>query len=514
MNHRTSPRYRGLFPVVPTPFTERGELDLSSQKRCIDFMIDAGSNGLCILANFSEQFMLSDDERETLTRTILEHVAGRVPVIVTTTHFSTKVCSERSRRAQEMGAAMIMVMPPYHGATFRVPEDKSYEFFANLSDAIGIPIMIQDAPASGTNLSATFLARMAREIEQVSYFKIETPAAASKLRELKRLGGDAVEGPWDGEEAITLLADLDAGATGSMTGGGFPDGLRPILDHYAAGLRDKAIERYERWLPLINIENRLDLMRGRHHCGEAPRDPYPRQGALFRSELASTAIPIWSAGANRHDKEWRQVREHARSPGQPTASGSPSAAALLAGHAERREGDGDAGGAAGARPQRRRVRRLADRIGEGDQFGSGFVEVNPNSKIPALMDRSGPSRSGCSNPARSCLHLAEKFGAFLPTDPAARAECLSWLFWQMGSAPYLGGGFGHFYAYAPTKIEYAIDRFAMEVKRQLDVLDRRLARQRVSGGRRLHDRRHRRLALVRRLYNAGELYAAGRGILR
>src|SRR6478609_2055258 len=112
---------------------------------------------------------------------------------------------------------------------------------------------------------------------------------------------------------------------------------------------------------------------------------------------------------------------------------------------------------------------------DGNQFGSGFVGVNPNSKIPALMDRSGPIPIRVFESGSILMHLAEKFSAFLPEDGQARAECLSWLFWQMGSAPYLGGGFGHFYAYAPTKIEYAIDRFAMEVKRQLDVLDRRLA---------------------------------------
>jgi len=115
------------------------------------------------------------------------------------------------------------------------------------------------------------------------------------------------------------------------------------------------------------------------------------------------------------------------------------------------------------------------RIGDGDQFGSGFVGVNPNSKIPALMDRSGPAPVRVFESGAILTYLAEKFGAFLPASGPARAECLSWLFWQMGSAPYLGGGFGHFYAYAPTKIEYAIDRFAMESKRQLDVLDRRLA---------------------------------------
>jgi GST-like protein len=122
------------------------------------------------------------------------------------------------------------------------------------------------------------------------------------------------------------------------------------------------------------------------------------------------------------------------------------------------------------------------RIRDGHQFGSGFVEVNPNSKIPALMDRSGPKPIRVFESGAILMYLAEKFGAFLPTDAAQRAECLSWLFWQMGSAPYLGGGFGHFYAYAPFKSEYAIDRFAMEVKRQLDVLNQRLAQHRFIGG--------------------------------
>ena len=122
------------------------------------------------------------------------------------------------------------------------------------------------------------------------------------------------------------------------------------------------------------------------------------------------------------------------------------------------------------------------KIGDGDQFGSGFVSVNPNSKIPALLDRSGPKPIRVFESGAILMHLAEKFGEFLPTEAASRAECLSWLFWQMGSAPYLGGGFGHFYAYAPTKIEYAIDRFAMETKRQLDVLDRRLGETAYLGG--------------------------------
>ena len=293
----TTPRYQGVFPVVPTTFKEDGSLDLESQKRCVDFMIDAGSHGLCILANFSEQFLIADDERELLTRTVLEHVAGRVPVIVTTTHFSTKVCAERSRRAQDMGAAMVMVMPPYHGATFRVGEPQIHAFYAGVSDAIGIPIMVQDAPAAGTPMSAAFLARMAQEIEHLSYFKIETAGAASKLRELIRLGGDAIVGPWDGEEAITLIPDLDAGATGAMTGGGYPDGIRQIMDPYMAGNRDEAVAQYTRWLPLINYENRqagflaakaLMLQGGVIDC-DLPRSPWPAMHPEVRKGLLETA---------------------------------------------------------------------------------------------------------------------------------------------------------------------------------------------------------------------------------
>lgn len=294
--HPATP-YRGVFPVVPTTFREDGTLDLASQKRCVDFMIDAGSNGLCILANFSEQFGLADDEREVLTRTILEHVAGRVPVIVTATHFATSVCATRSRRAQDQGAAMVMVMPPYHGATIRVGEAQIHAFYAAVSDAVDIPIMVQDAPVAGTPLSPAFLARMAQEIEHVSYFKIETAGAASKLRELIRLGGAAIEGPWDGEEAITLLADLDAGCTGAMTGGAYPDGIRTILDPYLAGDREAAVAAYAKWLPLINCENRQGgiltakvLMKagGIIDC-DAPRHPFPPVHPAVRDGLLDAA---------------------------------------------------------------------------------------------------------------------------------------------------------------------------------------------------------------------------------
>lgn len=252
-----SPRYHGIFPVVPTIFDEMGNLDLKGQCRCVDFIIDSGADGLCILANFSEQFVLSDRERETLTHKILKHVDGRVPVIVTTTHYSSDICMQRCIQAQKLGAAMVMIMPPYHGATLRVTEEQIFNFFKYISDAISIPIMIQDAPMSGTFLSVPFLVRMAKELENVCYFKIETAQAANKLRQLIALGGSCIEGPWDGEEGITLLSDLHAGATGAMTGGGYVDGIRQIFDPFMNGDHDEAFNAYSKWLPLINLENRL-----------------------------------------------------------------------------------------------------------------------------------------------------------------------------------------------------------------------------------------------------------------
>jgi 4-hydroxy-tetrahydrodipicolinate synthase len=268
--------YRGVFPVAPTIFEANGNLDLDGQRRCIDFMIGAGSQGLCILANFSEQFVLTDAERESVMDAVLAHVAGRVPVIVTTTHFSSAVCAARSREAEAKGAAMVMVMPPYHGATFRVTEPAIFEFFRVVSDAVRIPVMIQDAPVAGTPLSVDFLARMAKELSNIRYFKVEVAGAANKLRSLIAAGGAAIEGPWDGEEAITLMADLDAGATGAMTGGGYPDGIRQIMDPFFAGRRAEAMAAYARWLPLINYENR--------QCGLQAAKVLMKEGGVIKSD--------------------------------------------------------------------------------------------------------------------------------------------------------------------------------------------------------------------------------------
>jgi len=274
--------YAGIWPVAPTPFTDTGVLDPEGQKRVLDCMIDQGVDGICILANYSEQFLLSDGERDTLMRLSLEHVAGRVPVTVTCSHFSSRIVVERCRLAAELGAAMIMLMPPYHGALLRAAEAGVYEQFARAAE-VGLPIMVQDAPLSGVDLSVPFLAKMAREIEQLAYFKIETPQAAAKLRGLVQMCGDFIDGPFDGEEAITLMADLDAGATGTMPSALLPDLIKPVVEAYRSGQRDAAAAAYARILPLINYENR--------QCGLRACKTVMMEGGVIRSDHVRHPLP-------------------------------------------------------------------------------------------------------------------------------------------------------------------------------------------------------------------------------
>jgi 4-hydroxy-tetrahydrodipicolinate synthase len=185
----TSKPYAGIFPIAPTPFTEAGDIDIEGQRRVLDCMIDQGVDGICLLANYSEQFLLTDAERSTLLDVCTAHVAGRVPVIATTSHFSTRIAAERARAAAKSGAAMVMVMPPYHGATLRADDKGIVEHFAAIAEAGRIPIMVQDAPLSGVNLSVAFLVRLARDVPLVRYFKVEVPGAAGKLRSLIEAGG-------------------------------------------------------------------------------------------------------------------------------------------------------------------------------------------------------------------------------------------------------------------------------------------------------------------------------------
>lgn len=272
----TKTTYSGILPVVPTTFTNTGDLDLDSQRRALDCIVDQGVDGACILANFSEQFLLTDDERDTLLTVSLDHIAGRIPIIVTCSHFSTRIAAERARRAEDAGAAMIMMMPPYHGTALKADETGIREHFEQLADAIDIPIMVQDAPLSGVTLSVRLLAELARAIPQLAYFKIETPGTAAKIRALIEAAGDAIDGPIDGEESITLMADLDAGATGSMSSALLPELIKPVIAYHRAGDRDKAAAQYARILPLINYENR--------QCGLRAAKTVMMEGGVITSD--------------------------------------------------------------------------------------------------------------------------------------------------------------------------------------------------------------------------------------
>lgn len=274
-------RYTGIWPVAPTPFNDDGTLDLEGMKRVLDCLIDQGADGICILANFSEQFLISDAEREMLTRLCLEHVAGRVPMIVTISHYATQIVVERAQLSKDLGVDIVMMMPPYHGALLKGTASQTYEQFRTVGE-VGIPIMVQDAPLSGVDLPVPLLVKMAKEIEMVKLFKIECPRAANKLRALIAEGGDAIEAPFDGEEAITLLADLDAGATGSMTSGMIVDQIKPVLTHYHAGRTEEATAAYARVAMAINHENR--------QCGWQSCKAAMVEGGVIRSEFCRHPI--------------------------------------------------------------------------------------------------------------------------------------------------------------------------------------------------------------------------------
>jgi len=294
---------RGVLPIAPTPFTETGEVDFDGQRRVLDCMVDQGVDGICILANFSEQFMLTDAERDRLTELCLTHLGGRVPVIVTCSHFSTRIASERGKRAASLGAAMLMLMPPYHGVSLRADEEGMLAHFAAVAEAARIPLLVQDAPLSGVYLSVPFLVRLATNVPLAGYFKIEVPGAAAKLRALIAAGGDAIAGPFDGEESITLMADLDAGALGTMASALLPDLIKDVLTHYFAGRRADAAAAYQRILPLVNFENRQCGLRAAKTVMQAggvirsdsvrhplePLHPSTRAGLL---ELAAEASPL------------------------------------------------------------------------------------------------------------------------------------------------------------------------------------------------------------------------------
>ncbi len=275
--------YNGIFPIAPTPFDDQGSIDLESQKRVLDCMIDQGVDGLCILANYSEQFLLSDEERSQLLTLCMEHVAGRVPVIVTCSHFSTDIAADRARSAAEYGADMIMMMPPYHGALLKAGPKGMIEHFETVAAASNIKIMVQDAPLSGVDMPIELLVNLATKVPGLSYFKIETPQTADKLRALIQAGGDAIVGPFDGEESITLMADLNAGAKGTMPSALIPDLIKPVITKYTENNLKEAEAAYAKILPIINFENR--------QCGLRACKALMKEGGVIASEYVRHPLP-------------------------------------------------------------------------------------------------------------------------------------------------------------------------------------------------------------------------------
>jgi 4-hydroxy-tetrahydrodipicolinate synthase len=293
----------GVVPVVPTIFRDDEAVDLEGTTRVVDYLIDAGVDGLCLLANYSEQFSLTDAERDAIARTLLEHIAGRVPVIVTTSHYSAQVAAARSRAAQDLGASMVMLMPPFFGAAITVPGPAVIEYFKRVTDAIDIPVMVQDAPLSATPLPVSLLIDLARQVRRITHAKIEVPQAADKLHALISALGDSLPGPFDGEESVTLIPDLDAGAKGTMPSSMVPAELGAIVRRYLSGDRSGAVKAWEELLPLIHFENRQCGLRAqkillkeggivtsdRTRAPFGPVSPRTRRGLV---ELASARDPL------------------------------------------------------------------------------------------------------------------------------------------------------------------------------------------------------------------------------
>ena len=281
----------GVVPVVPTIFHDDETVDLDGTARVVDYLADAGVDGLCVLANYSEQFSLTDAERDTIARTLLERVAGRLPVIVTTSHYSARVAAARSRAAQDMGAAMVMLMPPFFGATLTVPGPAVIEYFKQVAGAIDIPVMVQDAPLSATPLPASLLIDLVKQVPQVQYAKIEVPQAADKLSALTSALGSSLPGPFDGEESVTLIPDLDAGAKGTMPSSMVPGELGQVVRGYLSGDRAAAAEAWEALLPLIHFENR--------QCGLRAQKILLAEGGIIACDRTRAPLAPVSARTRR-----------------------------------------------------------------------------------------------------------------------------------------------------------------------------------------------------------------------
>jgi len=298
----------GIMPVAPTAFGDDQQLDHASQRRVTDFLVDAQVDGICIMANYSEQFSLSDDERTAVIETTLTHAAGRVPVCVATSHYSAHVANRRNREAQERGAAMIMMMPPFYGAGLSVDESALLPYFRIALSGITVPLMLQDSPLSTTRMSVQTVAALARELPTLRYAKIETPQTAAKIRAIKAAAGPNLPGLFDGEEAVTLIPDFEAGAVGTMTSSLLPEKIGRAARIFLAGDRAGATQLWEDVLPLIQFENRqcgLRAMKEVLHVGGVlasprtrspiePMDEHTRRGLLDLARRKEILAATWA----------------------------------------------------------------------------------------------------------------------------------------------------------------------------------------------------------------------------
>ena len=288
---------RGVLPVAPTVFHDDESLDLEGQRRVTDFLIDAGSAAICVLANYSEQFSLTDDERAAVLDATVEQAAGRIPIIATTSAYGAEIARARSLDAQRRGADFVMLMPPFFGATMTVPERLVVDYFHRVANGLQIDIVVQDAPMSPTLMSVPLLTRLGTEVALIRHAKIEMPRTASKVRELIAAAGDALPGVYDGEEAVTLIPDLDAGVQATMSSAMVPERLADIVSSFHAGRRDEAVQDWEALLPLIHYENRqCGLAAAKHvlHAGgiigsARCRAPFPELSPVTVAELLDLA---------------------------------------------------------------------------------------------------------------------------------------------------------------------------------------------------------------------------------
>jgi len=272
---------RGVIPVAPTVFLDNEDLDLPGQRRVVDYLEAAESDAVCILANFSEQFSLTDAERQHVIDASVDQADGRMPVVVATSHFSARIAKARCQDAAARGAAMVMLMPPFFGATMSVPEGAVLEYFKRVVGDLDADVMVQDSPLSTTPLSVELLGEIARAIPQVRYAKIEVPRTAAKLRALAASAAD-LPGLYDGEESVTLIPDLDAGAQGTMCSAVVPDELGRIVRSFHDNQRESAVRAWEAVLPLIHFENR--------QCGLGAAKYLLAAGGIIRS--ARTRAPL------------------------------------------------------------------------------------------------------------------------------------------------------------------------------------------------------------------------------